>query len=120
MNKVRLVLNGKIVGYQESRYCKSLHSLITYYSNNNEIWQAACILFDAFIPHDAVDRSTGEVDSKGHEIYENDKCIYGGKECRVVFEYGEFKIRRLVGVGQALRLCFVSCRLEVIGRAKVK
>ncbi len=83
MNKIRLILNGKVVGYQESRFAKEWgEGLFIYQSIDGREW--SLLSFGGpphAIAHDAEDRSTGETDSKGVDVYENDKISYNDLLC---------------------------------------
>lgn len=74
MNKLRLVNQELVVGWQEDIYSKCDNSIMPHQNLDGENW---FVIRNgnqfAYIPHDAEDRFTGKVDSKGVEVYENDE-----------------------------------------------
>lgn len=77
MNKVRLVRNGEVVGFQESRRSGFMRGLTPQHSRDNRQYYeiVGTVMRFNYIAHDAEDRSTGIV-AKGVEIYENDEVSY--------------------------------------------
>ena len=74
MNKLRLILNDEVVGYQESRPFGE-DKLLSIFQCDKCGWFLKKREPGHFIPHDAEDRSTGETDSKGVGIFENDEVV---------------------------------------------
>ena len=129
MNQLRLIntklpQGEQVVGYQESRWDDSIKSLCPHQSQLGNVWYGLMSRM-YHVPHDAEDRSTGEVDSKGVGIFENDEVLCSDGEHGIVIwkESGWYLKRKSkahapeVSAYAYLPLCFFAEDIEVIGRA---
>ena len=127
MNKLRLVLNDEVVGWQESRFAKEWgEGLFIYQSIDGREWSLLSFGGPPHnIPHGHLDRSTGETDSKGVGIFENDEVLCSDGEHGIVrWKDSGWYMRRKNKAHSSgsttfsfINLAYCSKTLEVIGRA---
>lgn len=114
--KLRVVVDGKVVAYEYVKDGYWCHEIVGHDINLNGVNEGGYVYSGTYPPPGDRERFTGRLDSKGTEIYENDR-VRTKKGIGVIewFDYMWFVMFDTGGIQSGWHLCDID-NITVIGR----